>query len=147
MVGGPFPETDVQDATGWGGPGHRVRVLRVGRDFWNDDAGRGRDESWARMQARLDALVTALGPRLGDPVVVDPGPYLVTGCHGEEVPEPLDSLSQQTVIMRAWPIPERDRRLGLSFGRADREPPFRLFAAVGAAGTLELGADAPGQYT
>ncbi|MGW6611951.1 hypothetical protein ACWGA0_00555 [Streptomyces erythrochromogenes] len=143
MLGGPFPKTDVHDATGWGGPGHRVRVLRVGRDLWNDDDGRGREESWTQMQARLDALVAAPGPCRGDPVVVDLGPYLVAGCNGEDVPEPLDSLSQQTVMMQAWPIPERDRWLGLSCGQADRELPFRLFAAVGAAGSLDLGADTP----
>ncbi|MEU6341074.1 hypothetical protein ABZ883_09000 [Streptomyces sp. NPDC046977] len=131
LLAGLFPETEADDANGYGGPHHRVCVLWNSRDFWDDD-GQAWREAEADGRARLDALIAALAPRWGAPVEIDLWPYLKAGIDGEEVPEPLFSLSQQFVSLQAaWPVRDRDRWLALAVGQADKELPFELLAAVG----------------
>ncbi|MEV6979407.1 hypothetical protein [Kitasatospora sp. NPDC093806] len=134
----PFPEAAFADATGCGGPEHRVRVLHVSRDFWEDDDGQAWAEAETDLRARLDDLAARLTTRWGSAYVVDLGPYLSAGCDGEPVPEPLDFLSQQAVSMQAWPLPTGDRWLALAVGQADKELPLVLLAAVGQTPTLDL---------
>jgi hypothetical protein len=73
-----------------------------------------------------------------DPLVVDLWPCLRAGCEGEEVPEPLDSLSQQAVSMQAWPLRDRGRWLALTIGQQDKELPLELLAAVGRPTALDV---------
>lgn len=64
------------------------------------------------------------------PTVMDLWPYLRAGCEGEEVPEPLNSLSQQAVSMQAWPLRESGRWLALAIGQEDKELPLQRAQAV-----------------
>ncbi|MFG2430757.1 hypothetical protein [Streptomyces sp. NPDC048590] len=134
----PFPEEAYADFSGNGGPAHRVRDLQVSRDFWDDDDGLAWVEAEADMRACLDALAARLTTRWGKAFFVDLGPYLIAGCEGEIVPEPLDFLSQQVVSMQVWPLPDSGRWLALALGQADKELPLILFAAVGQASALDL---------
>ncbi|MGW6875392.1 hypothetical protein ACWGHA_24025 [Streptomyces xanthophaeus] len=138
MVVQPFPERDFDDVTGWGGPGHRVRVLGESEPFWEDD-GTAWDAAHVELEAQLDAVAAVCTARWGEPRAVDLRPYLVAGCDGEAVPEPLDSLSQQTVWLRVWPLPDGERMLALSLGQADGELPLVLYAAVGHRSALDAG--------
>ncbi|MEV6333016.1 hypothetical protein [Streptomyces sp. NPDC051909] len=96
----PFPEVAYVDASGEGGPEHRVRELQVSRDFWVDDDGQAWIEAEADLRACLDDLATRLTTRWDKAFAVDLGPHLSAGCEGELVPEPLDYLSQQALSMR-----------------------------------------------
>ncbi|MEU2680716.1 hypothetical protein ABZ638_27915 [Streptomyces sp. NPDC007107] len=134
----PFPEAACADTSGEGGPAHHLRYLQVSRDFWDDDDGQAWVEAEAGLRGRLDELATYLTARWGHASVVDLGPYVVAGCEGEPVPEPLDFLSQNVVSMRVWPLPDGDRWLALAIGQADKELPLMLFAAVGLASSIEI---------
>lgn len=136
LLAQPFPEMNFVDVTGCGGPEHHMRVLRVSRDFWDDDDG----QAWAEadLRACLDALAAGLTMRWGDPLIVNLGPYLSAGCEGVVVPEPLDLLSQLAVSMQVWSLRDCDRWLALTIGQADKELPLELLAAVGRASALNL---------
>ncbi|MFB6820192.1 hypothetical protein ACFCXA_01195 [Streptomyces virginiae] len=134
----PFPEATHVDASGEGGPEHHVRMLRVSREFWDDDDGQAWVEAEADLRACLDDLAARLTARWGNAFVVDLGPYLSAGYEGESVPEPIDYLSQQVVCMQVWPLPDSGRWLALALGQADKELPLILFAAVGRASALGL---------
>ncbi|MFE5209325.1 hypothetical protein [Streptomyces sp. NPDC056600] len=134
----PFPEVTYVESSGGGGPGHHVRELQVSRDFWDDDDGQAWVEAEAELKACLDDLAARLTARWGHAFVVDLGPYLIAGCEGEPVPEPLDYLSQEVVSMQVWPLPDRGRWLALAIGQADKELPLILYAAVGRASALDV---------
>ncbi|MFD0275038.1 hypothetical protein ACFVHB_14220 [Kitasatospora sp. NPDC127111] len=134
MLAQPFPETARADRTGHAGPGHRVRLLRESRDFWDDEDGRAMQEADAEMSACLDALVAVFTDRWGEPVDVDLWSYLTAGYEDDgaaDVPEPIESLCQLAVTLWVWPLPEHDRWLGLTVGQGDKELPLELLAAVG----------------
>ncbi|MFJ5884516.1 hypothetical protein [Kitasatospora cineracea] len=134
----PFPEAVRADLSGDCGPEHHVCELQASRDFWDDDDGQARAGAEAGLQALLDDLAAHLTARWGEALVVDLGPYLVAGCAGEPVPEPLDHLSQQAASMQVWPLLDSGRWLALAIGQADKELPLVLFAAVGRASALGL---------
>ncbi|MFD3701406.1 hypothetical protein ACFWUZ_35825 [Streptomyces sp. NPDC058646] len=134
----PFPEVTYVDASGGGGPEHHVRELQVSQNFWDDDDGQAWIEAEGELQACRDDLAASLTTRWGNTFVVDLGPYLSAGCEGEQVPEPLNYLSQQAVSMQMWPLPDRGRWLALAIGQADKELPLILFAAVGQTSALDL---------
>jgi hypothetical protein len=140
LLAQPFPETNSHDATGCGGPGHHVRVLRASQEFWDDHDGEAAREADADLHAHLDALIAALTARWGEPLVVDLSPYLRAGFEGEAVSEPINFLSQQAGSMQAWPHRDSGRWLGLTVGQADKELPLELLAAVGQTLALDLGA-------
>jgi hypothetical protein len=137
LLAQPFPEADFHDATGCGGPEHRVRILRASEEFWDDDDGQAARQADADMQTCLDALVAALTARWGEPLAVDLLPYLRSGLEGETVSEPINSLSQLAGSMQAWPHQSSGRWLGLTIGQGDKELPLELLAAVGHTVALE----------
>ncbi|MFF4694090.1 hypothetical protein [Streptomyces sp. NPDC001307] len=137
LLAQPFPEANFHDDTGWGGPEHRVRILRASQEFWDDDDGQAAREADADLRAYLDALIAALTARWGEPLVVDLLPYLRAGLEGEAVSEPINCLSQLAGSMQAWPRREPGRWLGLAIGQGDKELPLELLAAVGQTLALE----------
>jgi hypothetical protein len=130
MLAQPFPEREVADAAGWGGPEYWVRVLRASQEFWEDHDGLARCEAEAELSAYCDALRAALAGRWGEPVDVELWPCLKAGCEGA-VREPLDFLSQQLTSMLMWQLPGLGRWFGLGIGQQDKELPLELVAAVG----------------
>lgn len=100
LLAPPFPETEADDANGYGGPHYRVGVLWTSQDFRDDEDGQAWREAEADARARLDALIATLTPRWGAPVEIDLWPYLKAGLAGEEVPEPLCSLSRKASARR-----------------------------------------------
>lgn len=137
LLAQPFPEANFYDDTGCGGPEHRVRILRVSQEFWDDYDGEAAREADAELRAYLDALITALAARWGEPLVVDLLPYLRAGLKGEAVSEPINCLSQLAGSMQAWPHLDPGRWLGLAIGQGDKELPLELLAAVGQTLALE----------
>lgn len=130
LIAQPFPETEADDDTGYGGPTYRVRGLRMSQDFWDDAYHKAWHEADADMRTYLDALVEALTSRWGAPLVVDVSSYLTAGYGGLTVPEPIDRLSQMACEMQAWAVPGTGRWLGLTIGQHDTELPLELVAAV-----------------
>ncbi|WP_431961695.1 hypothetical protein [Actinacidiphila sp. bgisy160] len=137
MIAQPFPEADVQDAGGYGGPGYRVRILRASQDFWDDPDGQAWERAERELRADLEALGATFTERWGEPREVDLWPCLRAGCEGEAVPEPYASLSGHVVGVRVWPLPERGRWLGLAVGQEDKELPLELVAVVAAGSPLD----------
>ncbi|MFI6932535.1 hypothetical protein [Streptomyces sp. NPDC050287] len=131
LLAQPFPQVNLYDHTGCGGPQHRVRILRASQEFWDDDDGEAAREAGAELRAYLDALIAALTARWGEPLVVDLLPYLRAGLEGEAVSEPINCLSQLAGSVQAWPHPDLGRWLGLAVGQGDKELPLELLAAVG----------------
>ncbi len=92
LLAQPFPETNFRDATGCGGPGYRVRILRASQEFWDDDDGQAAREADADLRAYLEALIAALTARWGEPLIIDLLPYLRASLEGEAVSEPINCL-------------------------------------------------------
>ncbi|MFB6560411.1 hypothetical protein ACFCYH_16245 [Streptomyces sp. NPDC056400] len=130
MITEPFPATDVEDGTGYGGPTHVVRVLRTSQDFWDDELHKALQQADAEMSAALDALVAALTVRWGDPLVVDLWSYLKASYDGSRAPELIERLSQSAGSLQAWPVPDAGRWIGLTVGQHDTELPLELMAVV-----------------
>ncbi|MEU3772093.1 hypothetical protein AB0F11_02545 [Streptomyces sp. NPDC032472] len=107
-----------------------VRALRTSEDFWDDEDFQAWLAAEADMQSHLAALTAALTTRWGTPLTVDLWSYLQAGYEGEDIPAPLDELSQQATTMQAWPLPD-GRWLGLTVAQCDKELPMQLLAAVG----------------
>jgi hypothetical protein len=143
LLAQPFPEANFHDDTGWGGPEHRVRILRASQEFWEDDDGQAAREADADLRACLDALIAAFSARWGEPLVVDLLPYLRADLEGEAVPEPINCLSQLAGSVLVWPHLDPGRWLGLAIGQGDKELPLELLAAVGQSVALEPSAPGP----
>ncbi|WP_405455368.1 hypothetical protein OG786_01270 [Streptomyces sp. NBC_00101] len=134
-----FPATATTDVTGYAGPDHRVRYLRTSQDFPDHD-GQTWDRAHADLEACLDDLTLTLSARWDDPLSVDLWAWLTAGLNGElddDIPEPLEYLTQHATSMLAWPLPDGTRWLGLALGQADRELPLVLYAAVGTGPVLQ----------
>ncbi|MGA5822340.1 hypothetical protein ACPC54_31290 [Kitasatospora sp. NPDC094028] len=138
----PYPETETVEATGYGGPGWRVRDLYVSGEFWDDEDGEALQRAEEEAAAHFDALAGALTARWGEPSTVDLWSYLVAGFDGEfpgrAAPEPIGLLSGRATALRVWPLPDGGRWLGLAVGQEDRELPVILSAAVAAGPVPEL---------
>ncbi|MFI6847895.1 hypothetical protein OG535_04850 [Kitasatospora sp. NBC_00085] len=136
----PFPEQEVRPGKDlrWGGPGYHVAVLRESQDFWEDRSEELVEASEQELEADLAALAVVLTSRWGGPATVDLWPYLGFDNPDPEftTPEPLCFLSNVAVRMQVWQLPSSGRWLALAVGQADRELPFQLLAAVGAASSL-----------
>ncbi|MGQ4485070.1 hypothetical protein ACN6LM_006803 [Streptomyces sp. SAS_281] len=133
-----FPASTTTDATGHAGPDYRVRYLRTSQDFWDHDGqthdGQTWDKAYGELEACLDDLTLILSARWGDPLSVDLWAWLTAELNGElddEVPEPLEYLTQHATSMLAWPLPNGTHWLGLALGQADKELPLVLYAAIG----------------
>ncbi|WKD30549.1 hypothetical protein [Streptomyces xanthophaeus] len=144
MIAQPFPAAGFEDATGYGGPDHRVRVLRASEDFWDDAYHRALNRADAQMSAVLGALAAALTVRWGDPLTVDLGSYLEAGFDGRRAPEPVESLSQSACSMQVWTVPGSGRWIGLTVGQHDTELPLELMAVAGRTPLPALSADGAG---
>ncbi|MFA7767893.1 hypothetical protein [Streptomyces sp. NRRL S-448] len=130
MIAQPFPAADFDDATGYGGPACRVRVLHASQDFWDDEYHRALNRADAEMSADLGALAAALTVRWGDPLTVDLWSYLEAGFDGKRAPELIERLSQSACSMQVWPVPDSGRWIGLTVGQHDTELPLELMAVV-----------------
>ncbi|MFF4424644.1 hypothetical protein ACFY04_28365 [Streptomyces sp. NPDC001549] len=131
MITQPFPAADFDDATGYGGPACRVRVLRASRDFWDDEYHRALHQADAEMSAVLGALAAALTVRWGDPLTVGLWSHPEAGFDGQRAPELIERLSQSACSMQVWPVPDSGRWIGLTVGQHDTELPLELMAVVG----------------
>ncbi|MEV5826544.1 hypothetical protein AB0L25_13295 [Spirillospora sp. NPDC052242] len=128
MLAAPFPETETgTGGQGWSGPGYHWRVLKAGRDFWDDRSEEVVEAAEEEIEAAHDALVTALRERWGEPREVDLTPFTMGEAPSRE---PQDLLSAHTSGMLVWPRPD-GRWLAIATGQADAEFPIMLLAAVG----------------
>lgn len=137
LLAQPFPGANFCNDTGYGGPEHRVRILRASQEFWDDDDGEAACAAEAELRAYLDALIAALTARWDEPLVVDLLPYLRASLEGEAVSEPINRLSRLAGSMQAWPHRDPGRWLGLAIGQGDKELPLELLAVVGQTLPLE----------
>ncbi|MFH8383890.1 hypothetical protein ACH4E7_23575 [Kitasatospora sp. NPDC018058] len=131
----PYPQKEVVDGEGYGGPGYRVLELDVSGDFWDDEDGQACERAHDEADARLEALAAVLTARWGEPYDVDLWSYLVAGYGwdhpGRPSPVPLGLLSGKAVTLRVWPLPGAGARwLGLAVGQEDKELPVVLLAAL-----------------
>lgn len=125
----PFPDRFTRVRDGFGGPTWHVLDLETSRDFWEDSERDQIEVVWDAYEDKAAVLAGALDGRHGDHRVVTLGPYLDHGWAGEDVPEPLDILSNFVVGIRVWTV--ADRWLGVGVGQHDKELPVQLVAAVG----------------
>jgi hypothetical protein len=130
----PYPEREVIDDDGYGGPGYRVLELLVSEDFWDDEDGQACERAHDVAGAHLEALAAVLTARWGSPYDVDLWSYLVAGYGwdhpGSPSPVPLGLLSGTAITLRVWPLPGDGRWLGLAVGQGDKELPVVLLAAL-----------------
>ncbi|MCD0485409.1 hypothetical protein LO771_24240 [Streptacidiphilus sp. ASG 303] len=136
LLSRPFPTESYRDAATDAGPSHHVLVLRQSQDFWEDSDGEASRQAYADMESHLEALISALTDRWGEPEAVDLWQYLTASFDGAAAPEPIDMLCQTAVTMQVWRQPEADHWVGLAIGQADKELPLELIAAVGIGAAL-----------
>jgi hypothetical protein len=136
LLARPFPAESYGDNVAYSGPGHHLLVLRASPDFWDDSDGEASRAADTDLQAHLDALITTLTSRWGEPETVDLWQYLRASFEGISVPEPINSLCQLAGSLQIWQRPEIDRWMGLTIGQGDKELPLELLAAVGRATAL-----------
>ncbi|MFE4519682.1 hypothetical protein ACFRMQ_36535 [Kitasatospora sp. NPDC056783] len=135
LIAAPFPEReDTKTEHGWGGPGHRIAVLRASRDFRDAPDLEPLTAAEEEIEADLTALTDVLTARWGGPTTLDLWAHL--GYDQPDLPdtagpEPLVSLAQMVFHLPVWRVPSTGRWVGLTTAQADRELPIELLAAIG----------------
>ncbi|WP_330237903.1 hypothetical protein [Streptomyces sp. NBC_00525] len=104
-----FPVERVRAGSGVSGPGYHVAHLHP-EDAW--DEGRDDDEAdrlkhRAQCVADHEALVTLLGSRWGEPMLVSLFGARERMVSGEEIPEPWADVVAGCEFLRLWQVGER----------------------------------------
>jgi hypothetical protein len=133
-----FRSTPQRLDDGFAGRDFHVVTLHASQDFWDWPDLELIEETWADLEAALDALAGALAFRWGPPEDVELWPYLKSLVEDgtSVIPQPIRMLSQSASEMRVWRPADHDRFVALSVGQHDKELPIELLAAVGMSASL-----------